>query len=173
MNFEEQLFARHVGKNILLDSNLLLILLSGALGARFFAGFKRVSNYKMEDYELLVRLLKSFTVLLTTPHILTEVSNLANSLSESYKQNWSLNLAALIASEQQPVGMRETWTPAADLIESPDFAAFGITDAALSRLSGEALLVTDDYRLSGTLRSRGIPVLNFGDLRKMRLLAND
>lgn len=172
MNLEEQFFARHVGKKILLDSNLLLVFLSGALGANFFARFKRVSNYKMEDYELLVRLLKSFTVVLTTPHVLTEVSNLANSLPHSYKQNWYLNLAALIASEHQSTGMRENWTPAADLVESQDFAAFGITDVALSRLSSEALLVTDDYRLSSTLRSRGIPVLNFSDLRKLRLLAN-
>ncbi len=173
MNLEEQLFARHVGKNVLLDSNLLLVFLSGALGARFFARFKRVSDYKMADYELLVRLLKSFTVLLTTPHVLTEVSNLANSLPESYKQNWFSNLAALIASQQQPIGMREDWTPAADLVKSPDFAGFGITDAALCKLSGEALLVTDDYRLSGALKNRGIPVLNFGDLRKMQLLANE
>ncbi len=173
MKFEEQLFARHLGKNILLDSNLLLVFLSGALGARFFRRFKRVGDYKMEDYELLVRFMKSFTVLLTTPHILTEVSNLANSLPESYKQDWYLNLAALIASEQQPMGMRENWTPAIDLVESPDFVAFGITDVALSKLSEEALLVTDDYRLSGTLKSRGIPVLNFRDLRTLRSLANE
>jgi hypothetical protein len=173
MKLEEQLFARHAGKSILLDSNLLLVYLSGALGASFFRRFKRVSEYGMEDYELLVRLLKSFTILLTTPHVLTEVSNLANSLPSTYKQDWNLNLETLIASARHPVGMRESWTPAAELVESPDFSAFGITDAALSRLSAEALIVTDDYRLSGALRSRGVLALNFRDVRYLRLSAHD
>jgi rRNA-processing protein FCF1 len=51
-----------------------------------------------------------------------------------------------------------------------EFGDFGITDAALTRLSSEALVITEDYRLSGSLRSRGVPVLNFGDLRKLQQL---
>jgi uncharacterized protein YacL len=60
--------------------------------------------------------------------------------------------------------------PAADLAQMPEFAAFGITDAALARLSSEALVVTEDYRLSGALRSQGISVLNFRDLRNLQTL---
>jgi uncharacterized protein YacL len=52
----------------------------------------------------------------------------------------------------------------------PEFKAFGITDAALTNLSLDALVVTEDYRLSGVLQSRGIHVLNFGDLRKLQQL---
>lgn len=173
LTLEEQLFARHAGKSVLLDSNLLLVFLSGALGVGFFRRFKRVSEYKMEDYELLVRLLKSFTVLLTTPHILTEVGNLANSMPEKYKQDWYQNLATLIVSSKHPIGLREKWVPATELAAMPEFATFGITDAALTRLSSEALVITEDYRLSGVLRSRGTPVLNFGDLRKLQIVAND
>jgi hypothetical protein len=173
MTLEEQLFERHAGKSVLLDSNLLLVFLSGLLGVHLFQGFKRISGYTIRDYELLVRLLGCFTVLLTTPHILTEVSNLANSLQGQYKRDWYLNLAALIASEQEKIGLRERWTPASELAEMPEFVAFGITDAALTRLSSEALVITEDYRLSGILGSQGVHVLNFGDLRKMQLFAND
>ena len=172
MKFEEKLFARHLGKNILLDSNLLLVFLSGALGAKFFGRFKRVGDYKMEDYELLVRFMKSFTVLFTTPHILTEVSNLADSLTGSYKRDWDVNFAALVRSEKTRIGVREKWTSAAELSELPEFLPFGIADTALTQLSSEALVVTEDYRLSGVLKSRGLPVLNFGDLRKLRLHGN-
>jgi hypothetical protein len=170
MMLEEQLFARHAGKSVLLDSNLLLVLLSGSLDPRLFGRFKRVSAYTLKDYDLLVRLLSSFSILLTTPHILTEVSNLANSLPERFKPDWYRNIAALIASEQETPGLREQWTAAAELAQMPEFEAFGITDAALTNLSSEALIVTEDYRLSGVLRSQGIAVLNFGDLRKLQQL---
>jgi hypothetical protein len=173
MTLEEQLFERHAGKSVLLDSNLLLVFLSGLLGPHLFKRFKRISDYTINDYELLVRLLGHFTVLLTTPHVLTEVSNLANSLNEPYKRDWSMNLATLIASEQEAVGIREKWIPATELAQMPEFVAFGITDAALTRLSSEALVITEDYRLSGMLNGQGTHVLNFGDLRKMQLFAND
>jgi len=173
MTLEEQLFARHAGKSVLLDSNLLLVFLSGLLGTHVFHRFKRISDYTIRDYELLVRLLGCFTVLLTTPHILTEVSNLANSLKGPYKRDWYLNLATLIGSEQGPAGLREKWIPATELAGMPEFVAFGITDAALAKLSSEALVITEDYRLSGALKGKGTPVLNFGDLRKMQLFAND
>jgi rRNA-processing protein FCF1 len=173
MILEEELFARYAGKGVLLDSNLLLVLLSGALGIDRFKRFKRVSNYTIQDYELLVRLIQSFTILVTTPHILTEVSNLANSLPEPYKHDWYSNLAAFVRSEGEPTGVMERWTPARQLAATAEFAGFGITDSALTELAPEVLVITADYRLSGTLRSRGVSVLNFVDLRKLRLLADD
>jgi rRNA-processing protein FCF1 len=126
----------------------------------------------MEDYELLVRLLQSFTELITTPHVLTEVGNLANSLRESYKYDWYKYVAALVGSEEN-IAVREQWVPAAKLAQRPEFLPFGLTDTALAELASQALVVTDDYRLSGTLTSRGIPVLNFRDLRRLRLHGND
>jgi hypothetical protein len=173
MTLEEELFARHAGRGVLLDSNLLLVFLSGLVGTHLFQRFKRISGYTIKDFELLVRLLGCFDVLLTTPHILTEVSNLANSLPGPHKREWYLNLATLIASEQGTVVLREKWTPAVELAGLPEFVAFGITDAALSKLSSDALVITEDYRLSGVLNGQGTDVLNFGDLRKMQLFEND
>ncbi len=168
MTLEEELFAHHAGKSVLLDTNLLLVFLTGAIGSHLFSRFKRVRDYTIEDYELLVRLLGSFTVLVTTPHILTEASNLANSLSGSYRQEWFTNLSILLASEQKDVRLREQWLPASQLADLPEFIELGITDSAVTKLASDALVVTDDYRLSGRLRSRGLGVLNFGDLRAMQ-----
>ncbi len=170
MTLEEQLFAKHRGKSVLLDSNLLLVFLAGSLSPHLFGRFKRVSAYTLDDYELLVRLLGSFTTLLTTPHILTEVSNLSNSLPEWLKSDWHQNFAALIDSQNDTPGLRERWTPATELAQLPEFLTFGITDTALTELASEALVVTEDYRLSNVLRSQGVPVLNFGDLRKLQQL---
>lgn len=173
MTLEEEIFSRHIGKRAALDSNLLLVLISGFLDVRLFKSFKRLSDYTIEDRELLVRLLKSFTVLITTPHVLTEVCNLANSLSESYKLRWNQTLAAIVGSESTNIGLREKWKPVAELVERPEFLPFGLTDTALAELSTEALIVTEDYRLSGFLKSRAVPVLNFRDLRKLRLFVNE
>lgn len=171
MTLEEHLFARHRGKSVLLDSNLLLVFISGSLSPRLFGQFKRVGAYSVDDYDLLVRLLGCFTILMTTPHIFTEVSNLANSLPEWLKPDWHRNFATLIASQQHNIpGLRVRWNPAIALAKTPEFIAFGITDAASVDLSSEALVVTGDYRLSGALKSRGIPVLNFGDLRQLQQL---
>jgi hypothetical protein len=161
MTLEDQLLARYAGKSVLLDSNLLLVYLSGSIDPRLFGRFKRVSAYTIKDYELLVRLLGFFSILLTTPHILTEVSNLANSLPEQFKPEWNQHFAMLIASQQDTPGLRERWMPATDLTQIPEFAALGIKDAALSALSLEALVVTEDYRLSGTLRSQAFTCSTF------------
>lgn len=170
MTVEEQLFSHHSGKSILLDSNLLLVFIGGTLGAAAFARFKRISAYTIRDYELLVRFLRSFTILITTPHVLTEVSNLANSLPDWWKPDWFENLASLIASEKRSPGLRERWIPATELSQMPEFAAFGITDSALTRLASEALVLTDDRRLSGFLKVQGTTVLNFHDLRNLQQL---
>jgi len=172
MTLEEEIFSRHIGKNIALDSNLLLVLIAGLLDLRLFKSFKRLGDYTVEDHQLLVRLLGSFKVLVTTPHVLTEACNLANSLSESYKLRWHAVLAAMAASENVKLGLREEWKSMAVLAGRSEFLPFGLTDTALAELSTQALLLTEDYRLSGFLKYRGIPVLNFGDLRKLRLFAN-
>lgn len=170
---EEHLFSRFKGKAVLLDANLLLVFLAGFLGARGFKSFKRVNDYTFGDYELLVRLLSSFSTLLTTPHILTEVCNLSDSLTGSLKRDWDVNFVALVRSEKTRIGVREKWTSGAELSHLVEFSPFGIADTAVTQLASEALVVTEDHRLSGFLSSRGIPVLNFDDLRKLPLFQHD
>ncbi len=162
---EELLFTRFKGKSVLLDSNLLLVFLTGSLGPRVFERFKRISSYSMDDYDLLVSFVACFSTLLTTPHILTEVSNLANSLPSWYKPEWYEKLAALIRCQNVAIQVHEKWIPAFELACFPEFSEFGITDSAVAKLCCESLVVTEDYRLSGVLQSRNIPVINYCDLR--------
>ncbi len=172
MTLEDELFARHKGKAVLLDSNLLLVFLAGSLGIRVFQAFKRISKFQFGDYEILTGFLGYFSILLTTPHILTEVTNLAGSLTGTYKRDWDANFLSLVRSENTRIGVRERWTSAAELSRMSEFLSFGITDTALTKLASEALVVTEDYRLSGSLRNRGIAVLNFNDLRTLLLYAD-
>jgi len=168
MLIEEQLFAHYEGRSILLDSNLLLVFLAGRVDSHLFDSFKRVEKYTAEDFDLLEKILQHFTVLLITPHILTEVGNLANSLPENVKPNWYRVLVSLLLSEDCIPGVKERWTPAIQLARTPEFSRFGIADSAVTVLAEEALIVTDDYRLSNTLNKQGVPCLNFQDLRQMQ-----
>ena len=161
----ERLCGKHVGKSVLLDTNLLLVLLMGAFDPHLLGSFKRVSGYRQGDYDLLVRFLRSFTVLLTTPHILTEVSNLAGHLPDGIKSDWFRSFGLFLQSQSAVPALVESWTPAGELAATPHFSAFGIADAGISALSNGALVVTEDHRLSGVLRKRGVTALNFADLR--------
>ena len=164
MIFEGELLQRYRGKKILVDSNLLLLLLIGSYDPSLIARFKRVSQYSAADFELLEKFIRMFSTVVTTPHVLTEVSNLANSLGSPVKREWFSHFrnALQLFDEQQFVSH--------ELASKDEFLAFGLTDTALSCLCGEALLVTEDYRLSGYLRSKNLPVINFSDIRALQKL---
>ena len=61
-------------KGIIVDTNLLLLVLIG--GTPSIAGFKRTSGYTTKDYKLLLNVIDQFEKLISTPHILAEVSTL-------------------------------------------------------------------------------------------------
>ena len=124
----------------------------------------RVSQYSAADFELLEKFIRMFSTVVTTPHVLTEVSDLANSLGSPVKEQWFGHFrTTLQLFEEHPL-------KAQNLSTKDEFLAFGLTDAALSSLCGEALLVTEDYRLSGYLRSKNLPVINFSDIRALQKL---
>ena len=50
--------------------------------------FKHAATFTAGDYDVLVAILQQFSTAVTTPHILTEVSNLSNSLPEYLKDSW-------------------------------------------------------------------------------------
>ncbi len=164
MILEEKLLQKYRGKKILVDSNLLLLLLIGSYDPSLISRFKRVDQYSIADFELLRKFIQSFSTVVTTPHVLTEVSNLANSLGSPVKREWFSHFrnALHLFDEQQFVSH--------ELTSKDEFLAFGLTDTALFSLCGEALLVTEDYRLSGYLRSKNLPVINFSDIRAVQKL---
>ncbi|HUZ04793.1 MAG TPA: hypothetical protein VMU62_05505, partial [Acidobacteriaceae bacterium] len=137
----------------------LLLLLIGSHDLSLIARFKRTSGYTIDDYKLLADFVQMFSNVATTPHVLTEVSNLANSLGSPVKEQWFGHFrTTLQLFEEHPL-------KAQSLSDKDEFLVFGLTDAALCTLCGEVLLVTEDYRLSGYLRSKQHPVINFSDIR--------
>jgi hypothetical protein len=158
MTNAEAVFNEYRGKRVLLDSNLLLLFLIGSYERSRIARFKRTSGFSERDFDILAGLMTAFRHMVTTPHVLTEVSNLANALPENLKPSWSEHFALRTAS------LIELFEPAAEVMREESFLPFGLTDAAIHRAATDTLILTEDFRLSGFLNLRGVAVLNFKEL---------
>lgn len=159
MTIEESLFNRYKGKRVLLDSNLLLLLFIGGFSADLIGSCQRTSSYTERHLILLVKLLRRFSKVVTTPHVLTEVSNLAG--SSLYGQT---KLAWFSYFSREVPKLDELFAESKILARENEFAIFGITDTALKMMPEDTILMTEDRRLAGYLRSKELPALHFGDL---------
>jgi hypothetical protein len=152
----------HLGKPVILDSNLLLFYWCSSFNPNLITTFKRLNTFQAEDVELLAETLKIFSVVRTTPHVLTEVSNLAK-LNGTYKDAWCEFFA-------KQIGMiAEIYTPSLDIALDLAALRFGLTDAALTSLAKTHVIMTIDFPLSNSLESRRLNVINFTHLRSRRL----
>jgi hypothetical protein len=159
---DHPLLKPHLGKPAILDSNLLLFNWCAGFNPHLVTNFKRLNSFQMEDIDLLSETLKLFPVLRTTPHVLTEVSNLASQLPSWIKDDWSEYFSMQIQV------IPEEWTPAAT-IATGDFMWLGLTDAALASLADTHVILTLDFPLSNSLESQGLNVINFTHLRSLWL----
>ena len=74
------LLDRYRRKGILIDTNLLLLFVVGSCNVKHIGTFKRTKKFIPADFEALRRMLGNFRRLVTTPNILTEVSNFLGQL---------------------------------------------------------------------------------------------
>jgi hypothetical protein len=158
---QELLIDKYKTKGILIDANLALLYLVGRYDPRLIGDgkYNKLSKYNTDDYELLLRLKKVFKKAVTTPHVLTEVSNLTNDLPEKTKS------ACLKKFYETFVGIDELPISSMDAAQRPEFHFLGLTDSALAHVSGRFLIVTDDARLVQKMSESGLESLNFSHLR--------
>jgi hypothetical protein len=147
---------------ILVDTNLLLLLLAGTVDRKLIGSWKRTQAYVDDDYELLSDLLESNRGLVITPHIATEVSNLATSLAKpDHKRFVELFAGYLHKSEERLLALREV-----ALVDV--FSHLGLTDTAIVRFKRRRpLVLTDDLPLALHLERHRLPVVNFNHLRNL------
>lgn len=150
-------------KGLLVDTNVLLLFLVGNLDPKLVGRFKVTANQGFDeaDFHLLQTFVYRFQKLVTTPHILAEVSNHADKIKGQFRQNLSQRFAALVEL------LDERSEPAKTLVQSDAFLRFGLTDAAISCLAKKQFLVlTVDFRLAGYLQKEGVSATNFNNLRQ-------
>ena len=153
----------HVGNPAILDANILLFQWCIEFDETLIRKFKRIATFEIEDAVLPSELLPLFGPLRTTPHVLTEVSNLSNSLASWVKRSWFEFFAEKV--EVVP----ETYTPSSQIVQDDAAIQFGLTDAALTELARTHVILTIDWPLTNSIQSRGLSVINFNNLREALL----
>ena len=154
------LLTKYRRKGLLVDTNLLLLYFVGACKRDHISRFKRTKQFATEDWSTLLGIFRLFKPIVTTPNILTEVSNLAGQLEEPLRTRCFELFARGIAL------LHEEYLPGAELAQTSAFPRFGITDAGVLQLAkGNYLVLTDDFRLSQYLQSQGADAINFNHIR--------
>lgn len=146
---------------LFIDTNLLLVLLIGALDPNHVERFKRTKAYTRNDYQLLLAFIGEFERIITTPNILTEVSNLAGQLSEPMRERAFVALRTLTNNS-----LDEEYRPSRELALEPSFPVLGLADASVIAAADKGITVlTDDLPLYARLSSAGVEAINFQHLR--------
>jgi rRNA-processing protein FCF1 len=163
LDYCSYLTIKYKNKGLLVDTNLLLVYFVGSYDIERPSTFKRTDKYTIDDYITIARLIDYFRLLLTTPHILTEVSNLSNQLPDKFKENYYQEF------KKQVTVLKEIYEPSITICDCECFGRLGLTDSCISMISkGKYLVLTDDLPLSNHLRSLNIDVLNLNHIRSLR-----
>jgi len=155
---------KHRSKGVLVDTNLLVLLLVGSVNKRRILKFKRTQSFTLQDFDLLSRLVEWFGKLITTPHVLSQVSDLTDLAGEEF---WTVRsrFAALVEL------MDESYDESRALVTHPLFSRLGLTDAAIATVCSRGILVlTTDVKLELALQQRGAEALNFNHVRPLGLV---
>lgn len=144
---ENDLLARYRNKGILLDTNVLLLLIVGAVSPTRIGRHKCTRRYSRGDFDKLVSFVGAFARVVTTPHVLTEASDLLNDAEEQ-----------AVLKSLHIVPALEICMPSVEVAERGEYLFLGLADTAVlaAGVGGGYLVVTDDghlidaiYRASG------------------------
>lgn len=146
-------------KGIIVDTNLLLLALIG--GTSSIVEFKRARGYSDADYQLLLKVIDQFEKLVSTPHILAEVSNLTNGLHGNKLRDFYATLKNSLST------IIEVHHPALDISRDYELSPYGLTDVGIVAAAKDNYLVlTDDLRVAGFAHQHCVDVVNFNHIRE-------
>ncbi len=154
------LIARFRSSGLLIDTILLLLLCVGSVDPGMIAKHKRIHAYTRSDFELLSNFVDRFDWVVTTPNILTEVSNLVVYGEKEPRRSKLVDaLRALL------IRFHEDYRRSSEVAGNPAFLRFGLTDACIGIVAADRhLVLTDDLKLASHLASIGVNCVNFNHL---------
>ena len=158
------LIGKYRSKGVLLDSNLLVLLFVGLTDLSLISRFPRTKNqgFTEKEFSLLVRVLKPFSKVITTPHVLTETSNFLGHLHDEPR------LTALTILSKTIQSFKERRPEAKTLVQSGAFFNFGLTDSAILDMPPKKYLVLSiDAALIIALQNKKVDATNFNHLRQL------
>ncbi|MBM4257679.1 MAG: hypothetical protein FJ147_17530 [Deltaproteobacteria bacterium] len=161
-----QLISRYRQAGLLIDTNILLLYFVGRFDSALIPRFKKTQQFVVEDYRTLLVLIRQFQKIVTTPNILTEVSNLSGQLPEQTKE--PLRSAYFKKFAEQLTVLDEHYLQSRQVAGDTHFLKLGLTDVAIYQLAkGKYLVLTDDFRLSQILTKENVDCINFNHIRPL------
>jgi rRNA-processing protein FCF1 len=132
----------------------MILWMVGRSNRRGIERHKRTAAFTPDDYDRLDQLIGEFQRIVTTPHVLTEISNLI--------PEHAADLRSWVSQAH------ELWSQSVTLVEDSCFLPFGLSDAAISSVAAQNFLVlTSDAALCAALQKQGRDVINFNHLRDL------
>lgn len=154
------LLERYGNRGVLVDTNLLLLYIVGSVDIKLIKEFKRTNIFEENDYLSVAGYIEKFAVKVTTPNILTEVSNFLGQISKQRD-------LCFYALKESISAMEENYIPSVEIAENDSFIKFGLTDASIAEISKKRYAVfTADLPLYHYLSSKGFDVLNYNHIRE-------
>jgi hypothetical protein len=150
-------------KTLLLDTNLLILLFIGSKDSLMISKARTLSAFVEDDYDLLGKVINSnsFNSLVTTPHIMTEVSNLLGKERDDIQRLGREAMAEFLSK------CIEHTDSSAILVSEPEFHRLGLTDVAIAVASRlPAFVLTADLHLYLHVSSSGLEAENFNHIRQ-------
>jgi rRNA-processing protein FCF1 len=149
---------------VLIDTNLLVVLVVGLVDPALIARFKRTAAYSPEDFILLATELAVYSGVVITPAILAETSNHLDKLRSPMREAALDQLRLMVGT------WHEHYRLSHRVIQDAAYLRLGVTDSGICEAADASREVfTDDFALYSTLAHRGLPVVNFNHLRSARL----
>jgi len=146
---------------VVVDANLLVLLVVGAASRRLISRHKRLSDYAIEDFELLGLILADFDEIVLLPHVVAEVSTLARQIDgPAFGQVQDAFRKLIETCPELPVASM-------DGVQREEFGAHGLTDSILLHLctmqinGARPTLLTADTALANIAFSLGYSVIDY------------
>ena len=145
---------------LVIDSNLLVLLVVGRASPKFIAMHKKLKQYTVADFDLLLRIVRPAPEVLVTPNTLAEASNLLGYIDEPARSRVYEIFKALIPT------MVEQHIPSATAAGRAEFVRLGLTDSVLLEVTRPTTtLLTADLQLYLTASRAGKNAVNFNHVR--------
>ena len=155
----ERLIAKYRTRGVLIDTNLLILYFVGEFSPERISTLRRTKKFVFADYCLLKAFSDRFAVKVTTPNILTEISNLSGDIPNGLREEFFRSLRAGFE------GFNEQYLASSSAATSAIFPRFGLTDSVIAEIASQRYLVlTDDFALVNYLGSIKADVINFNHL---------
>jgi hypothetical protein len=160
MTYIDQLLVKYKQKGVFVDTNMLVLYIMGTNDVASANKTILGKNYTERDFERIAAFIEYFDRRVTSPHILTETSDLLGENNEFH-----LFLREFIMNAD------EKYEPSLNLAPNNYFLNFGLADSSIIYAStnihkGTHLVFTAESNLYGYLTNLGVDAVNLDLLRK-------